>query len=301
MSTQKYRDSETGRLRRRRLRRGRRSHRAGVGAGRTLGGGVRAGPAAARRRTSSTMSSSIGTSAASPTMPSGIRRRSATIRRRRPSCRSSSRPSGTGARSAARACTTRRTTGASTRSISTSAACSAPIPGTGFADWPITYADLEPYYTKVEWEIGVSGLAGASPVRSAAHQALSDAAAAGEVVRRAVRARRAQAGPASGSGADGDQLAAVPRPAGVRALRLLPRLRVRGDGEGVDADDRHSGSGGDRPLRSAARQLRRRASRPTSRDARPASPTSIANGASVFRRRVPWWCAPTAPRRRGCC
>ena len=36
-------------------------------------------------------------------------------------------------------------------------------PGTTFADWPITYAELEPYYTKVEWEIGVSGLAGASP------------------------------------------------------------------------------------------------------------------------------------------
>lgn len=38
-----------------------------------------------------------------------------------------------------------------------------PISGTGFADWPITYADLEPYYTKVDWEVGVSGLAGASP------------------------------------------------------------------------------------------------------------------------------------------
>jgi choline dehydrogenase-like flavoprotein len=38
-----------------------------------------------------------------------------------------------------------------------------PIAGANFADWPITYADLEPYYTKVEWEIGVSGLAGASP------------------------------------------------------------------------------------------------------------------------------------------
>ena len=37
------------------------------------------------------------------------------------------------------------------------------IPGANLADWPITYADLEPYYTKVEWEIGVSGLAGASP------------------------------------------------------------------------------------------------------------------------------------------
>ena len=38
-----------------------------------------------------------------------------------------------------------------------------PVAGTGFADWPITYADMEPYYTKVEWEVGVSGLEGASP------------------------------------------------------------------------------------------------------------------------------------------
>ena len=37
------------------------------------------------------------------------------------------------------------------------------IPGANLVDWPIRYADLEPYYTKVEWEIGVSGLAGASP------------------------------------------------------------------------------------------------------------------------------------------
>jgi choline dehydrogenase-like flavoprotein len=37
------------------------------------------------------------------------------------------------------------------------------VAGAELADWPITYADLEPYYTKVEWEIGVSGQAGASP------------------------------------------------------------------------------------------------------------------------------------------
>src|SRR5215467_11581727 len=37
------------------------------------------------------------------------------------------------------------------------------VAGSTLADWPITYADLEPYYTKVEWEVGVSGLAGASP------------------------------------------------------------------------------------------------------------------------------------------
>ena len=34
------------------------------------------------------------------------------------------------------------------------------IPGAGFADWPITCEELEPYYTKADWEIRVSGLAG---------------------------------------------------------------------------------------------------------------------------------------------
>ena len=34
------------------------------------------------------------------------------------------------------------------------------ISGTNFADWPITYADLEPYYTRAEWELGVSGAPG---------------------------------------------------------------------------------------------------------------------------------------------
>jgi choline dehydrogenase-like flavoprotein len=37
------------------------------------------------------------------------------------------------------------------------------IPGAALADWPINYQELEPYYTKVEWEVGVSGLAGGSP------------------------------------------------------------------------------------------------------------------------------------------
>ena len=34
------------------------------------------------------------------------------------------------------------------------------ISGSSFADWPITYEELEPYYTKVDWEIGVSGAPG---------------------------------------------------------------------------------------------------------------------------------------------
>lgn len=36
------------------------------------------------------------------------------------------------------------------------------LPGTTLVDWPITYDDLEPYYTKVEWAFGVSGQAGAN-------------------------------------------------------------------------------------------------------------------------------------------
>lgn len=35
-----------------------------------------------------------------------------------------------------------------------------PISGTSFADWPIDYEELEPYYTRVDWEIGVSGAPG---------------------------------------------------------------------------------------------------------------------------------------------
>jgi gluconate 2-dehydrogenase alpha chain len=36
-------------------------------------------------------------------------------------------------------------------------------PGSVVRDWPITYADLEPYYDKVEYAIGVSGQAGINP------------------------------------------------------------------------------------------------------------------------------------------
>ena len=37
------------------------------------------------------------------------------------------------------------------------------VPGAALADWPITYDELEPYYSAVEWAIGVSGQANAAP------------------------------------------------------------------------------------------------------------------------------------------
>ncbi|MGD1090730.1 MAG: GMC family oxidoreductase [Bryobacteraceae bacterium] len=35
--------------------------------------------------------------------------------------------------------------------------------GTSMADWPITYEELEPYYTQAEWEMGISGMRVNSP------------------------------------------------------------------------------------------------------------------------------------------
>lgn len=40
------------------------------------------------------------------------------------------------------------------------------LPGATLADWPVTYADLEPYYDKIEWAFGVSGAAGANGFES---------------------------------------------------------------------------------------------------------------------------------------
>lgn len=37
------------------------------------------------------------------------------------------------------------------------------VEGAALADWPITYDDLEPYYTAVEWAIGVSGQVSRNP------------------------------------------------------------------------------------------------------------------------------------------
>lgn len=40
-----------------------------------------------------------------------------------------------------------------------------PVAGSTLADWPISYADLEPHYTKAEYEIGVSGDVSGDPFK----------------------------------------------------------------------------------------------------------------------------------------
>jgi choline dehydrogenase-like flavoprotein len=130
-----------------------------------------------------------------------------------------------------------------------------PIAGTGFDDWPISYEELEPYYTKVEWEIGVSGLAGSSPFDPPRTKPYPmppmPVKSSGVLLERGAR----KLGPASVPGAACDQLHALWRALAVRALRLLSRDGVRGRGQGVVADDRDPRSRSDRPLRGASGEL----------------------------------------------
>src|SRR5882672_2136279 len=92
--------------------------------------------------------------------------------------------------------------------------------------------------------------------RSPAQQALSDAAAAGEIFGGAPRARRPQTGFASFPCADGDSLEAVSWPAGLRELRVLYRVWVRGHGQVVGAVYDDSGGRSDGSVRSALAELR---------------------------------------------
>ena len=113
---------------------------------------------------------------------------------------------------------------------------------------------------------------------------LSDAAAAGEILGRAARARCAQARPASVSGAAGDQLAALSRPAGVHSLRLLPRLgcEVGAKASTLTTMIPEAEATGRCEVRSESYVCR---STPTSAAARPGCAISIATSASAFRRR----------------
>ncbi len=139
------------------------------------------------------------------------------------------------------------------------------------------------------------------PVRPVAQQAVPDAAAAGEVLGRAARARRTQDGLASVPGADGDRLGALQGPRRLRALRVLHRLRLRNAGEVVDAVHDDPGSRGHGTLRGAAAELRvahrdeRGGSRDRRRLFRQGQARALPEGTRGRR------CAPTAPRRRGCC
>ena len=130
------------------------------------------------------------------------------------------------------------------------------ISGSTLTDWPITYADLEPYYTKVEWEIGVSGLAGASPFdppRSKPYPMPPlPVKSCGVIFERAARKLGWNPFPAPMA------ILSQPRRRAQRVhqLRLLSRVRLRSRREIQLASRRHSRGGKNRPLRNPPEFLR---------------------------------------------
>src|SRR5580658_3071397 len=174
------------------------------------------------------------------------------------------------------------------------------IPGTGFADWPITYQELEPYYTKVEWEVGVSGLAYASPFDPPRTKPYPmpplPVKSSGALLERGARKLGLHPFPAPMA------IASQPfrgRPACIHCGFCM--------GFGCEARAKSSSLYTMIPEAEATGRSRcaPRATSTTWRPIRKAAPpvciTSIATGAITSKRPGRWSFAPMAPRRHDCC
>ena len=128
--------------------------------------------------------------------------------------------------------------------------------GTGMADWPVTYEELEPYYVQAEWEMGISGRSRQLSVRGADVERLSGAARALEELGRAVQHRGEEIGADGRARAACDHHASVSGPRGVRELRhllglWLPRSRA------VELGRHRAAAGAEnRQVRDSSEQLR---------------------------------------------
>ena len=134
--------------------------------------------------------------------------------------------------------------------------------GSTVEDWPFGYEELEPYYEKVEYEIGVSGKAGnlngkvdpAGKFSGAAQARVSNAATARHRIHRTDGRRRARPRLATVSWPRRGQFAAVPEPRRLRIPRLLQSRRLPRGREKLDrGDDNSKGRGNGAPSRSHAR------------------------------------------------
>ena len=129
--------------------------------------------------------------------------------------------------------------------------------GSTVEDWPFGLDELEPYYDKVEYEIGVSGQAGningkidprgniVRGRRASAPYPMPPLRGTG--VPREDGGGRAHARLASVPRTGGDQLAPVPEPLGVHVSRLLQPRRLPRRRQELDRGHDDSAGAGDRP------------------------------------------------------
>ena len=127
--------------------------------------------------------------------------------------------------------------------------------GSTVEDWPFGLDELEPYYDKVEYEVGISGQAGningtiderGNIFEGRPRARLPDAAAARHRVHRADGGDGAQARLASVPRAGGDQFADLRRPAGLPLSRLLQPRRLPRQRQEFDRGQ-HDSEGRSRP------------------------------------------------------
>ena len=128
--------------------------------------------------------------------------------------------------------------------------------GSTVEDWPFGYEELEPYYDKVEYEVGVSGQAGNVNGKIDPRGNLFEGAAQARAIRcrrcagrrssRRWPAPRARSAGMPFPGPGGDQLAPLPEPLGLHVSRLLQHGRLPRRREELDGRDDDPARAGDR-------------------------------------------------------
>ena len=130
------------------------------------------------------------------------------------------------------------------------------LQGATLADWPISYDDLEPYYTKVEWAFGVSGQAGANAYEGPRSKGYPCPPLPLSRYAQKFHEGCRNAGLERLPDPAGRAVPAVQRPPGDGDQRLRPAAR-RPDRHPVQRAQRlHPGRTGHRPIRPAAGKLR---------------------------------------------
>ena len=162
------------------------------------------------------------------------------------------------------------------------------IPGANLLDWPVTLAELEPYYAKAEDKMGVTRTNGIPGLPGNNNFKVFYTGA------KRLGLQGGQHRP------HGDQQPAARRPAVLPADRLLlPGLQVLG--QVVDALHRDPGGARDRQSRAAARNARRCRSSTTTPARSPACSTPTRTASSRCRRRASSASPATRSRARACC
>ena len=171
------------------------------------------------------------------------------------------------------------------------------IPGADLRDWPITYDDLEPYYTKAEWDLGISGLGGSNPFDGPRSKPYPlppmPVKSSGVLFERGAKKLGLHPFPAP--------LAVISQQyrgrAGLRALRILRGVRMRSGREIQHAGRVGSRCRENRPLRDSSEFIR-----PENRSGKDGRVTGAIYFDADGKRRFssapkPWWSAPMAPKR----